>query len=261
MGAKPEFQRLKQSVPLLATWDDHDYGADDSGADYPKKKESKEIFLNFWGESHDSERRKHEGIYTSYYFGEGQYRLQIILLDNRTFKSPWVRCPVYECEGYVLNYDTGATMLGADQWEWLRHELKKPATLRLIATSTQFVPQYNGYELWAYMPREKMRMQELIHNTRANGIIFISGDTHYAELSKMPNTVGGYDLYELTSSGLTQTWPIIAPNQYRIGEAVPDNNFGLIEIDWVAQKVRLKIKNIKGEVPIDHEVSFSQLKH
>jgi alkaline phosphatase D len=187
--------------------------------------------------------------------------LQIILLDNRTFKTPWAQCKLYECEGYIPNYDTAATMLGAEQWQWLRQELLKPAALRIIATSTQFVPQYNGYELWAYIPREKMRMQQLICDTMANGIFFISGDTHYAELSKMKNAAGGYDLYELTSSGLTQTWKFIAPNEYRIGNAVADNNFGLIDIDWQSKIVRLKIKNIHGATLINHELSFSELQH
>jgi alkaline phosphatase D len=36
----PGFRRLRASCPMLATWDDHDYGTDDSGGDYPKKKES-----------------------------------------------------------------------------------------------------------------------------------------------------------------------------------------------------------------------------
>lgn len=47
LAAKPEFQRLRQSVRVIATWDDHDYGIDDGDGSFPKKKESKEIFLNF----------------------------------------------------------------------------------------------------------------------------------------------------------------------------------------------------------------------
>jgi alkaline phosphatase D len=261
LSAKPEFQRLKQATSIIATWDDHDYGVDDCGADDPKKKESPDIFLNFWGEPQESERRTRDGIYTSYYFGHGEQRLQIIILDNRTFKSPWAKCKVFECEGYIPNYDTSATMLGTAQWQWLRNELLKPAALRIIATSTQFVPQYNGYELWAYMPREKMRMQELIRDTKANGVFFISGDTHYAELSKMKNEAGGYDLYELTSSGLTQNWKFIAPNEHRIGDGVAENNFGLIDIDWQSKIVRMRIKNIFGETMIDQRINFFDLKH
>src|SRR5688572_21531594 len=87
LAAKPEFQRLKKNVKLFATWDDHDYGWNDSGKWYPHKKQSKEIFLKFFDEPSNSERRKHEGIYTSYMFeGEGT-KMQMILLDNRSFRN------------------------------------------------------------------------------------------------------------------------------------------------------------------------------
>ncbi|HRI60904.1 MAG TPA: alkaline phosphatase D family protein [Saprospiraceae bacterium] len=87
LAAKPEFKRLKQATHFLATWDDHDYGWNDSGRHYPFKKESKEIFLDFWEEPADSPRRRHEGIYTSYMYEENGKRLQIILLDNRSFRD------------------------------------------------------------------------------------------------------------------------------------------------------------------------------
>jgi alkaline phosphatase D len=46
LAAKPGFQRLRASTPLLATWDDHDFGEDDAGADYPMKEESRRSFWN-----------------------------------------------------------------------------------------------------------------------------------------------------------------------------------------------------------------------
>ena len=46
-NANPDYQALKSSTPIAGIWDDHDYGANDAGKEYPKKKDSKEIFLNF----------------------------------------------------------------------------------------------------------------------------------------------------------------------------------------------------------------------
>src|SRR5215204_4216200 len=86
-AAKAEFQRLRKNVKLFATWDDHDYGWNDSGKYYPFKKESKEIFLKFFDEPANSDRRKHEGIYTSYLFEGNGKKVQLILLDNRTFRN------------------------------------------------------------------------------------------------------------------------------------------------------------------------------
>src|SRR5262245_16802130 len=43
LAAMPGYQKLKKTCPILATWDDHDYGWNDAGADYPKRVESQQI--------------------------------------------------------------------------------------------------------------------------------------------------------------------------------------------------------------------------
>ena len=40
LGAKPGFLKLRASCPILAVWDDHDYGLNDAGKEYSKKVES-----------------------------------------------------------------------------------------------------------------------------------------------------------------------------------------------------------------------------
>ena len=146
LAAKPEYQRLKKAVPIVATWDDHDYGWNDSGKEYPFKKESKEIFMNFFDVPDDSDRRNHDGIYTSYiYEGKGR-RVQLILLDNRTFRSKLRNYRgEYNQESkffYPLDYYPheieDSALLGEEQWQWLEEELKKPADLRIIGSGSQF---------------------------------------------------------------------------------------------------------------------------
>ena len=76
LASNKDYQKLVATCPVIATWDDHDYGDNDLGRDYPKKEESKEIFLNFFNEPAESARRKRKGIYTSYYFGPEGKRVQ-----------------------------------------------------------------------------------------------------------------------------------------------------------------------------------------
>lgn len=45
LSCKTEFQNLLNSCKVIATWDDHDYGVNDGGVEYPMKVESKNIFL------------------------------------------------------------------------------------------------------------------------------------------------------------------------------------------------------------------------
>src|SRR5258708_9822057 len=47
-GGIAGYTRLRDSVAHLAVWDDHDYGVNDGGGDFPHKAISKELFLKFW---------------------------------------------------------------------------------------------------------------------------------------------------------------------------------------------------------------------
>ncbi|MGH7127599.1 MAG: alkaline phosphatase D family protein, partial [Planctomycetaceae bacterium] len=88
LGSEPGYQKLKETCPILAVWDDHDYGANDAGREYPKKRESQQIFVDFFEDPADSPRRQREGVYLAKTFGPEGKRVQIILLDTRYFRSP-----------------------------------------------------------------------------------------------------------------------------------------------------------------------------
>lgn len=259
-GSKPGFIELKKKTPVIATWDDHDYGKNDAGKEYPMKEESKKIFLDFFDEPSVSERREHKGIYTSYMFGEAGKRLQVIVLDCRTFRDKLVRVRAdLKCKGpYIKLKSKTKTFLGLKQWNWLEEELKKPADLRLIATSTQFLVDFNGWEAWVNMPGERERLMDLIEKTKAGGAFFISGDLHYSELSKVqrPN---GYALYDLTSSGMTHGHSCDGGNINRVGKPYMLPNFGLLTIDWEKRNMLMEIKGKDGKSAITHTVQFSEI--
>ena len=43
LKADAGFAKLMKTCPVLATWDDHDYGANDAGAEYVKRVESQRL--------------------------------------------------------------------------------------------------------------------------------------------------------------------------------------------------------------------------
>ena len=257
LSCKPEFQHLWQSCRVLATWDDHDYGVNDGGVEYAKKEESKQIFLDFWNEPAVSERRNHSGIYTSYYYGDSAHRVQIILLDCRTFRTRLIENTAGD---YIPNYDSTATMLGTEQWSWLNNELLNPAQFRIIASSTQFARSHDGYEAWDNFPLEQQKMFETIRNTQANGVVFVSGDVHLAELS-VRDELNLYPVYDLTSSGLTQLEGVDIANANRLGNVVLDYNSGAIEIDWNVPDpiVKFKIYGLTGDELYHREIHLSDI--
>lgn len=255
LSCKPEFQNLCATTPILAVWDDHDYGHNDIGYEYCKKEESKEIFLEFWQEPLISERRNHEGIYDVRYFGDSAHRVQIILLDNRTFRSKLEE----DNNGYIESTDASKTMLGTSQWNWLSQTLMEPAKVRIICSSTQFCTEHNYMEAWANFPKEQEHMAQIIRDTQANGVVFISGDVHYAELSKRVYN-GNYPLYDLTSSGLTEENEGIAANAFRIFDTYNHPNFGELSIDWNnGPTLFFRVHDEGGNVVREHSLSLNEL--
>jgi alkaline phosphatase D len=269
LGAKPDFQRLKKATKFYAIWDDHDYGWNDSGRHFSLKKETKEVFMNFWEEPKTSARWQHEGIYHSEMIEKNGKKIQLILLDNRTFRDD-LRLYKDELKGnsryfYQLDYfphsNSDSTFLGAAQWSWLEEELKKPADLRLMCSGSQFSIEFNGYEAWANFPSEQQKMLDLIKKTRANGVLFLSGDVHYAEISviKQPDL---YPIYDVTASGINSTWDFATPNANRIEGPIMENHFGLLSIDWALADpiIKMEIIDNKSNQRIEYSQPLSALK-
>jgi alkaline phosphatase D len=261
------FRTVRDRAPILATWDDHDLGANDAGADYPKRREAKEEFLRWLDEPADSPRRRREGVYDARIFGPSGRRVQVILLDTRSFRGPLTRVPKTEQKlvggAYIPGRDPASTMLGDAQWRWLEEELSRPAELRLIVSSIQFVSEFSGAEAWANLPHEKERMLDVLRRTRAAGVLFLSGDRHWCELSRMEGPLG-YPLFDLTASALTQKHPRGTPseNKYRaLPTTYHDVNVGQMRINWSVADPRItwRIVDIAGESRLEHSLRLSEL--
>jgi alkaline phosphatase D len=71
-----------------------------------------------------------------------------------------------------------------------------------------------------------------------------------------------YPFWDLTSSGLTETWPYLAPNKYRVGEGYSVQNFGTIEIDWDVRDpvILLGTRDVNGKPLISQRLTLSELK-
>lgn len=269
LGQQPGYQRLLATTPVIATWDDHDYGQNDAGSDYPQKVASKEIFLDFFGEPTASERRLREGgIYTAYQYGPTGQRVQVILLDTRWSRTPLARVSDEEYRErqrerigpYTATTDPAAQLLGDEQWQWLESQLRQPADLRLIATSIPFLQDGTGWENWSNFPAEQAKLANLLVTTEANGVLFITGDTHRAQFSKRTD-LGLYPLWEVNSSGLTENvdWP--APDRSRLGGVYTEDNYGLLRIDWTETdpEITMEIRAVDNDLMLQNTIRLSEL--
>jgi alkaline phosphatase D len=270
-------QAFRRQHAHVAIWDDHDYGVDDAGGEYPHKQLSQQLFCDSWGEAADSPRRTRSGVFQAYRLQAQGKTVQLILPDLRYNRTPLLADPArrtgYErmmlaaqrgsrepIPGwYIPNPDPAATMLGEAQWQWLEAQLSQPADLRILCSSVQRAAEGTGWEGWANFSADRERLLQALRRHRAEHLVVISGDMHYGELSRL-DAPGLYPLWDLTSSGLTEVWAVPTPNARRQQGVLAELNFGLIEIDWAAQALTLSVRDVDGRTRLSQRVALDSLR-
>jgi alkaline phosphatase D len=261
-AAAAGYTQLRRNVPHLAVWDDNDYDSSDGGAAFAYRREAREEFLAFWNLAADDPRRGREGLYHAQVYGPPGQRVQVVLLDTRSFRSP-VRRETLRMPGdggYVPDPDPARTMLGEVQWRWLEDQLRQPADLRLVVSSIQVMAEGHRWERWGNLPAERDRLVRLIRGTGANGVVLLSGDRHigaiYRESAGLP-----YPMYEVTASGFTHPWGGASePGPNRVGDLFTEQHYGTVEIDWRSGEVRLALRDGRGEPRRSQLLNFNQMK-
>jgi alkaline phosphatase D len=259
----PGLMAVRSSVPHLATWDDHDYGKNDAGADFTGRHDAQKLFLQFWDVPLSDERHQREGIYHAQTFGPTGKRVQVILLDTRFFRSPLRPTDQRNAPGrerYRPDDDPDKTILGEEQWVWLAARLREPAEVRLVVSSIQVLAEGHGWERWGNLPAERRRLYDLIRSTKASGVVFLSGDRHIGGLYR-ESVDTPYPLVEITSSGINQVFPAndeVGPN--RLGAVYAAPNFGTIDIDWRDGTVTIALRDEAGEAVRRHSIRIDDLR-
>ncbi len=253
MNADSGYAALKKQTPtILGVWDDHDFGRNDAGVEFEKKKEAKAAFNRFFGIAETSERAKRDGNYDSVILGPEGKRIQFIMLDTRSFRSSLKRAEGENARGYVPDDSADKTVLGDAQWAWLEKTLQEPAEVRLLISSIQVASEEHIFEKWANFPREREKLFGVLNKTKAAGVIILSGDRHLGDLSVMD--VGlGYPLYDLTASAFNRSsldFRMPEPNRHRVAGMVYGNNFGYLTIDWNMDDPEIKLQLRDGEEPV-----------
>ncbi len=243
------YQRFTAQVPVIGTWDDHDYGDNDACKTYPKKVQSRDLLLSFLDVDKSRPVYQRDGAYQSYTFGPDSQQVKIILLDTRYFRDELEKNPEKGGARYIPN--RVGDVLGYKQWKWLENELTdSSAGVHVIISSIQLISEEHDYEKWANFPSARKKFLKIMEKTNPECPILISGDRHIAEISMIELENTHTHLYEVTSSGLTHTWSKMKeePNHYRVGDLIAKLNYGLLHIDWSGDKPRLtaEIKGIDG---------------
>ncbi len=245
---------IKNRIPFIGTWDDHDYGLNDGGVEFEAKEGSQNEFLDFLEVAKDSPRRSQKGIYNDHHYETPWGTISVFVLDTRYFRTA-ISPDTETSKRLKPNAYGEGTILGEKQWAWLTEELNTSSSeFNIIVSSIQVLSRQHGFECWGNFPHEIDRLNEVIADSKAAGVIILSGDRHISEFSKARIEGLDYPLIDFTSSGLTHAYRNFSgePNDYRVGEVVFTESFGTLSFDLRNKKVRFKMigdgRKVLGEL-------------
>jgi alkaline phosphatase D len=243
-----ELQPILASTHHYATWDDHEFGPNNSNRSFVAKETTLQAFKDFWANPSYGINGK-PGVTTYFEWGDAAF----FMMDNRYYRTP-------------ENRKTGdRQILGDEQIEWLIDGLTTTdAEFKFVCLGGQFLNTTPIGENHSTFPEERIKILNLIEKEGIEGVIFLTGDIHRTELTKL-DRYRNYPLYEFTLSPLTagpSTWdkPI---NNHRVDNTlVQERNYGLFEITGPRKDRKLKcsVYNSNGELKWTYEINASDLK-
>lgn len=209
----PEMQRLLRSTAHCAIWDDHDFGPNDADGSFVGSTMARELFDVFWPNPTNGVPGV-EGTTSCFSY----YDVDLFLMDDRTFRVP-------------ADLRTAEPLLfGKQQLDWLIQALKySDASFKLVAVGSQVLNTASVYENFSTMPKERAELLRRIEEEGIRGVVFITGDRHFTELSAM-DLADGRRIYDLTVSPLTSgTHSPKEKNDLRVeGTLVEQRNFATV---------------------------------
>ncbi|MDT8451083.1 MAG: alkaline phosphatase D family protein [Wenzhouxiangellaceae bacterium] len=212
-----EMQQLLVTAHHYATWDDHDFGPNDSDRSFALREQALAVFDDFWPNPEFSGAGA-GGVANHFEWHDAAF----FLLDNRYFRS--------------ANGRTSGprTILGQEQIEWLIDALKTSrASFKFVVMGGQFLNPAEVFETYANLaPGERREILDRIDAEDIPGVVFLSGDRHHSVLLRKERGVD-YPLYDWTVSPLTAGAgsPVAGEGQYRVeGSLYTERAFGLARI-------------------------------
>jgi phosphodiesterase/alkaline phosphatase D-like protein len=214
-----EIYFAQELIPIIATWDDHDYGINDGDRKYPYKEESKKTFFSFFAQE-QSEGTTYESSGLGVASLLKGFGFQFYLMDDRYFRS-------------APQEANTETHWGIEQENWLNSHLKQDKSPAWILNGDQFFGAYHKFE--SYEGRHPENFKKLLGQWKnlKTPLVLLSGDRHLAELMAISKKEFGQNTFEITSSAIhAKTFPDAwkdSPNPRQMAGASGFFNYAVIE--------------------------------
>lgn len=236
-----EIFRSQKLIPIIANWDDHDMGTNNSDINFSGKDHAKRIFKAlFHAPNIKGVFKQGAGGVSSAYTLFGQ---KFVMIDARYFRQP----PGTQKDPYGH--------LGKRQHEWIISELNENSLPAWLVMGDQFfqslvsVGDGDNRKIVneTFIGDHPVQFDQFLKDVKASksATIFVSGDVHFSEISTVEKTFLGYPTFELTASPYHsyifggKNWE----NPRRIA-ATKEHNFILVEANKQENGIKAKVQAI-----------------
>ncbi len=246
----PEMQRLLASTAHYATWDDHDYGPNDSNRSFIFGSTARQLFEAYWANPSYG-MPDTPGVFTHFAWGD----VEFFVTDGRSHRA---------ADSAPDGPDK--PMLGDAQLAWLLDALSASyATFKIVVVGTQVLNDHSSYEGYDDYDHERQRLFQGLLDRGIEGVVFLSGDRHHTEVLRT-DLPGMYPLYDFTSSPLTSgaspaTSELENPQRVPGTLVVSQRNFGTIDVEgaWEDRRLVLRSWDAEGSMLWEHVVEETAL--
>ena len=233
LGRIPGLQKLLASTPVMAIWDDHDYGPNNSDRLSPSREAAQLAYRHYvphYPLPADAELvgqpLAERPIAQAFSYG----RVRFILLDSRSQRDP-----VNQAD------DADKTMLGTWQREWLQRELlatRDTHPLTFILTTVPWISDETGTrDNWGRYPTERAELSRWMVDNHIRGVCFLGGDAHMlAADNGRHNTYAGQGQpgFPVLQAGPLDRSGSVKGGPWSVTPVLPadgEGQFGLVEIE------------------------------
>ncbi|WP_413559939.1 alkaline phosphatase D family protein [Bdellovibrio sp. HCB209] len=182
-----EIYYSKRLVPIIATWDDHDFATDDADTtSWEHTLASQMNFMAFFAQSEGHTEGFSQGPGVASALRAGQH--QFLLMDDRSWRLD-------------KNSTDRYAHWGKDQEEWALQMISSFEGTTFLMNGSQIFPKMVYKESMSKHPGQFNAFMSALKKIPRK-VVFASGDVHFSEISRIEPAMTGYPTYEITSSAV-----------------------------------------------------------
>lgn len=218
--------KFPKLIPTLATWDDHDFGLNNTYGNRHWSEYSRDTFRTLYAQdSIMPEVTWGPGISTEF----SAYGQRFFLMDDRSFREMrWI----------------GYSHWGQAQETWLLTRMNLQFMPTWLFNGSQF---FGGYRTgWSFEGNHPKAFKNILNRLKEvkSPVIFGSGDIHYSEVMKIENHSLGYETLEITSSSMHSNAKAPRRGNKRRLLSTGEFNFVIVDVQVLENGLEMQVRSI-----------------